>query len=153
MIPAHQPEREFALFLGFVTHYFESVTGTSPSFHPPLLETSLPAQLDYTGYLPVTGRLNGWVGLSLSSPLLCHLLRHLGEEEHDHAAQLDLVSEMAGSITSHAREHFGERLLLQPPLVSTAEEFPEELVPPPLFFRLPFAWSGEQAYLLVALHL
>jgi hypothetical protein len=147
-----QPERELAVFIDLVAHYFKTVGGSAPAFSAPSLEAALPAQLDCTGYMPVTGRLTGWIALSLPAALLRALLSRMGESQHDEAAQLDLVAEMAGTITSNAREHFGERLYVQPPLASTADDFPEELVPPPLSFRLPFEWSGEKAYLLVAIH-
>jgi hypothetical protein len=147
-----QPERELAVFIDLVAHYFKTVGGSAPAFFAPSLEAALPAQLDCTGYMPVTGRLTGWIALSLPAALLRALLSHMGETQHDEAAQLDLVAEMAGTITSNAREHFGERLYVQPPLAASADEFPGELVPPPLSFRLPFEWSGEKAYLLVAIH-
>jgi chemotaxis protein CheX len=149
---AFQPERELAVFIDLVARYFQTVGGSAPAFFAPSLEAELPAQLDCTGYMPVTGRLTGWISLSLPSALLRALLSRMGEDQHDEAAQLDLVAEMAGTITSNAREHFGERLYVQPPLASAANAFPGELVPPPLSFRLPFEWSGEQAYLLVAIH-
>ncbi len=147
-----QPERELAVFVDLIAHYFKTVGGSAPAFFSPSLESALPAQLDCTGYMPVTGRLTGWIALSLPAALLRTLLSHMGESQDDEAAQLDLVAEMAGTITSNAREHFGERLYVQPPLASAADAFPGELVPPPLSFRLPFEWSGEKAYLLIAIH-
>jgi hypothetical protein len=146
------PERELAVFIDLIARYFQTVGGSAPVFLVPTLETALPPQLGCTGYMPVTGRLTGWIALSMPGALLCSLLDHIGENQHDEAAQLDLVAEMAGTITSNAREHFGERLCVNPPLAAAADDFPPELVPPALSFRLPFRWSGQDAYLLVALH-
>lgn len=145
-------ERELAVFVELIERYFSLVGGSSPTFLPPSLEIALPAQLDCTGYMPVTGRLNGWIALSLPRPLLRNILTYIGERQQDEVAQLDLVAEMTSTITSNAREHFGERLYVHPPIATEAADFPPELIAPPLSFRLPFQWHGEPAYLLIALY-
>jgi len=146
-----EPERELAVFIGTIGHYFQTVGGALPAFLSPTLELALPPRLDCTGYMPVSGRLTGWIALSLPSDLIRALLHHMGEDQHDEAAQLDLVAEITGTLTSNAREHFGEHLLVAPPLAARADSFPEELTPPPLSFRLPFQWHGTDAFLLIAL--
>lgn len=146
-----ETERELAVFIGTVGRYFDTVGGARPDFLPPTIELSVPPRLDCTGYMPVSGRLDGWIALSLPSGLLRRLLDHMGEDQHDEAAQLDLVAEITSTLTSNAREHFGEHLRVAPPLAATASEFPGELPAPPLSFRLPFQWRGADAFLLVAL--
>jgi hypothetical protein len=146
-----ETERELAVFIGTIGRYFHIVGGALPDFHAPSLELSLPARLDCTGYMPVSGRLEGWIALSLPSTLLRALLHHMGEDQHDEAAQLDLVAEITSTLTSNAREHFGEHLRVAPPLAARASVFPEELQCPPLSFRLPFQWHGTDAFLLIAL--
>ncbi len=146
-----ETEQELAVFIGTVGRYFQTVGGVLPDFLAPTLETVLPARLDCTGYMPVSGRLEGWIALSLPSSLLRTLLDRLGEDRHDEAAQLDLVAEITSTLTSNARAHFGEHLRVAPPLASSASEFPDELPAPPLSFRLPFQLQGADAYLLVAL--
>ncbi len=151
MSTSFEPERELAVFIGTIGRYFQTVGGALPAFLSPTLELILPARLDCTGYMPVSGRLTGWIALSLPSDLLRALLRHMGEEQHDEAAQLDLVAEITSTLTSNAREHFGEHLRVAPPLAALAGDFPRELAPPPLSFRLPFQWQGADAFLLIAL--
>jgi CheY-specific phosphatase CheX len=149
---ALQPERELAVFIDLVSHYFLTVGGSAPEFLAATLETSLPAQLDWTGYMPVTGRLTGWISLSFPVEFLDTLLGRMGEDRRDQETRLDLVAEITGTVTSNAREHFGERFCVHPPLATSGRDFPAELVPPPLSFRLPFSWSGREAFLLVAMH-
>jgi len=146
-----EPERELAVFIGTIGHYFKTVGGALPDFLAPTLELALPARLDCTGYMPVSGRLTGWIALSLPSILLRALLHHMGEDRQDEAAQLDLVAEITSTLTSNAREHFGEHLRVAPPLAAVAGDFPDELTAPPLSFRLPFQWHGTDAFLLIAL--
>ncbi len=151
MSTPYETERELAVFIGTIGHYFQTVGGSLPDFHSPTLELNLPARLDCTGYMPVSGRLDGWIALSLPASLLRTLLTHMGEELHDEAAQLDLVAEITSTLTSNAREHFGEHLHVAPPLAALAADFPDELATPPLSFRLPFNWQGTDAFLLIAL--
>lgn len=149
--PDFDTERELAVFIGTVGRYFDTVGGSLPDFLAPTLELEMPPRHDCTGYMPVSGRLNGWIALSLPSDLLRRLLAHMGEDQHDEAAQLDLVAEITGTLTSNAREHFGEHLRVAPPFAATASEFPGELPAPPLSLRLPFQWRGADAFLLIAL--
>jgi hypothetical protein len=142
-----ETERELAVFIGVIGRYFQTVGGSLPAFLAPSLELTVPPRLACTGYMPVSGRLTGWIALSLPSDLLRALLHHMGEDQHDEAAQLDLVAE----ITSNAREHFGEHLRVAPPLAAVAADFPDELSAPPLSLRLPFQWQGADAFLLIAL--
>lgn len=146
-----QTEQELAVFIGTVGRYFLTVGGSAPEFQSPSLELRLPTRLAYTGYMPVSGLLNGWIALSLPSALLCRLLDRLGERDQSSASQLDLVAEITGTLTSNAREHFGEHLHVAPPLAALANDFPPGLTLPPLSFRLPFVWQGASAFLLVAL--
>ena len=151
MNTSHETERELAVFIGTIGRYFHTVGGALPDFHSPSLELSLPPRLACTGYMPVSGRLDGWIALSLPSDLLRALLHHMGEDQHDEAAQLDLVAEITSTLTSNARAHFGEHLRVAPPLAAIAGDFPKELTAPPLSFRLPFQWQGADAFLLIAL--
>ena len=151
MNTSHESERALAVFIGTVGHYFKTVGGALPDFLAPTLELALPARLDCTGYMPVSGRLTGWIALSLPSSLLRALLHHLGEDQHDESAQLDLVAEITSTLTSNAREHFGEHLHVAPPVATRADDFPDELPAPPLSLRLPFQWQGANAFLLIAL--
>lgn len=151
MSTAYETERELAVFIGTVGNYFRTVGGEPPEFHDPTLELELPARLDCTGYMPVGGRLDGWIALSLPAPMLDELLAGLGETERGDNLRLDLVAEITGTLTSNAREHFGEHLRVSPPLASAAQDFPATLPRPPLSLRLPFRWREADAFLLVAL--
>lgn len=151
MNTSFETERELAVFIGTVGHYFQTVGGALPAFLAPTLELVVPPRLACTGYMPVSGRLTGWIALSLPSELIRALLHHLGEDQHDEEAQLDLVAEITSTLTSNAREHFGEHLRVAPPLATRADDFPGELSAPPLSLRLPFHWQGADAFLLIAL--
>ncbi|MET0262628.1 MAG: chemotaxis protein CheX [Rariglobus sp.] len=151
MTTSFETERELAVFIGTIGRYFQTVGGALPAFLAPTLELVVPPRLACTGYMPVSGRLTGWIALSLPSDLLRTLLQHMGEDQHDETAQLDLVAEITSTLTSNAREHFGEHLRVAPPLAALAADFPDELTAPPLSFRLPFQWQGSDAFLLIAL--
>lgn len=151
MNTAFETERELAVFIGTVGNYFRTVGGDQPEFLEPSLELELPERLDCTGYMPVAGRLDGWIALSLPAPMLDELLADIGETGRADELRLDLVAEITGTLTSNAREHFGEHLRVSPPLAAPAREFPASLPRPPLSLRLPFRWRESDAFLLVAL--
>ncbi len=151
MSTSFETEQELAVFIGTVGHYFQTIGGALPDFLTPTLELELPARLACTGYMPVSGRLNGWIALSLPTTLINIVLKKLGEPEDDQNTQLDLVAEITGTLTSNAREHFGEHLKVAPPLAATAGDFPRSLAMPPLTLRLPFHWQDDDGLLLIAL--
>lgn len=143
-------EQDAGVFVGLVTRCFEVSGGTAPELLPASLEWALPEPLDTTGYMPVEGSLQGWIALSLSDRLAVALLETMGESQRDEAALLDLTAELAGMITSNAREHFGARLKVSPPFATRDAGLPAGLSSPRVAFKLPFRWRGDDAFLLVA---
>jgi hypothetical protein len=148
---ADPSEKDAGVFIGLISRYFSVTGGSEPELLPPSLEWQVPPRLDCTGYMPVRGALNGWIAISMPDRMLDGLLDKLGEPQRDVATRLDLTAEMANTITSNARAHFGPRLQLTPPVAGRRDEQGEKFPPPPVSFRLPFRWKGDEGFLLVAL--
>jgi len=144
-------ERDASVFIELVSHYFTVTGGAKPELLPPSLELQPPDRLASTGYMPVSGSLNGWIAVSVPDTMLCHLLEAVGEDRRDETALLDLTAEMLNVITSNARSHFGARLHVEPPLATRDRATPGHLPTTPLSFKLPFRWRGDDAFLLLAL--
>jgi hypothetical protein len=143
--------QDAGVFIGLISHYFVVTGGTEPQLLPPTLEWQSPARLASTGYIPVSGSLNGWIAVSLPDRMLENLLAAVGEDRRDEAALLDLTGEMVNVITSNARAHFGARLHVEPPVATREPTAPSSLPEPAVSFKLPFRWKGDDAFLLVAL--
>lgn len=145
-------ERDAGVFVDMVARCFEVSGGVAPELTPASLEWSMPEPLDTTGYMAVSGNLHGWIALSLSDELAIALLEVMGETQHDETALLDLTAELTGVITSNAREHFGARMQVLPPQSTRTRSLPPGFEAPPIFFKLPFNWRGDEAFLLVAFY-
>lgn len=150
MTAADPSEKDAGVFIGLISRYFSVTGGSEPELLPPTLEWQLPARLDCTGYMPVRGSLNGWIAISMPDRMLDALLQRLGENQRDDAARVDLTAEMVNVITSNARAHFGPRMQLSPPVAGRGTTPDERFPSPPVSFKLPFRWQGDEGYLLVA---
>lgn len=152
MNAALSTERDAGVFIDMVIRCFELSGGVAPELLPASLEWSLPEYLDTTGIMAVSGNLHGWIALSLSDELAIALLGVMGETQHDETALLDLTAELTGVITSNARAHFGARLQVHPPMSFRTKDLPDGFEIPPIVFKLPFQWRGDEAFLLVAFY-
>ena len=144
------PEHDLGVFIGIVRDYFTTVGGSAAELLNPTLEWITPARLDTTGYIPVAGGLNGWIGVSLPDSMLRGLLERIGEPRHDDEACRDFAAEMTSVITGNARAHFGPRLRLSPPVAARHDDPPPDLPQPRMSLKLPFRWQGDHGFLLVA---
>lgn len=150
MTNAEPSEKDAGVFIGLISRYFSVTGGSEPELLPPSLEWRLPQRLDCTGYMEVSGSVNGWIAISMPDRMLDGLLDRMGEDQRDDTTRLDLTAEMVNTITSNARAHFGPRLLLQPPVAGHHDDRAESFPAPPVSFKLPFRWKGDEGFLLVA---
>lgn len=151
MSQAEPNERDAKVFIELISHYFTVTGGAAPELLAPTLELQAPEKLASTGYIPVSGSLNGWIAVSLPDTMIDRLLAAVGEDRRDEAVRLDLTGEMVNVITSNARAHFGARLHVEPPIATRERATPAHLPPVSLSFKLPFRWKGDDAFLLLAL--
>jgi len=148
----YAPERDIAHIAGLVVAYFRTVTGTEARFLPATIEMAEPEAPDYSGRMDVDGSCRGWLSLGLPSEMLAGLLEAIGEERRDDEALLDMTGEMAGTIVSNARAHFGQHLRVRPPHSARAAWAGGWQGRPALLCVLPFLWCEHQGVLVVALH-
>lgn len=150
MTVAGPSEQDAGVFIGLIGHYFSVTGGSEPELLPPSLEWQMPARLDCTGYMAVSGSVNGWIAISMPDRMLDGLLERMGEEQRDDTTRLDLTAEMVSTITSNARSHFGARLQVRPPVAGRRDDQGAQFPAPSVSFKLPFRWKGDEGYLLVA---
>ncbi len=143
---------DLAIFVKLVTHCFATVSGTSPVFGASTIELGPLALFKYSGFIVVQGPLNGWICLSLPTSVADGLLEMLCEPSRDEIYRLDIAGEVAQTVAANARERFGERLVIQPALVTGNSNIDQTLVQPPMTLRLPFTWRNHSAQLLVGLN-
>ncbi len=143
---------DLAIFVKLISHCFKTISGHEPVFGSTSIEVGMPALYAYSGFINVEGPLNGWVSLSIPGLLADRLLDFFNEPAHDDEYRLDLAGEIASTVVANAREHFGQRLLVHPALVTRDDALPSPLQQPPMTLRLPFVWLDYQALLLVGIN-
>jgi chemotaxis protein CheX len=141
-----------SIFIDLVSRYFLTVTGSEPKFGEASIELGAPDLYAYSGFIQVGGPLEGWICISHPEKFQNALLKSIDEPMQDEATRLDLVGEVASTIAANAREHFGQRLQIQPPLITGDASIAKELVLPPLTYLLPYSWRDHNAFLLVGLN-
>jgi hypothetical protein len=143
---------DLAVFAPIARHYFETVGGETPSFGEPSIELGEPRLAEFSGFIPVAGPVNGWVALTFGADLADELLTALNEPRRDGETRRDLAGEVASTIASNAREHFGKRLSVEPARATSEAVIPQDLEASPLIFLIPFTWRSRDAALLISLH-
>lgn len=117
-----------------------------------LLENSQPILWgDFNGVIRVSGGFRGSVCFSAPRALLSHVLLAMGEQKYSEENFLDVVGEIANTLSGRARRHFGESLEISPPIacISQGTEMPPLADGPP--FAIPLVWRGYEANLVVHL--
>ncbi len=143
---------DLSIFIDLVSHYFLTVTGLKPMFGEASIELGSPDLYAYSGFIQVCGPLQGWICISHPEKFQDELLVSIAEPMQDEASRLDLVGEVASTIAANAREHFGQRLQIHPPLITGDASIATELVLPPLTYLLPYSWRDHKALLLIGLN-
>lgn len=110
-------EADLRVFVDAITRYFTQLTREAPRVRGAYLSTgghALP-ELEYTGAITLAGAFRGEVYVTAPRALLRHLLVATGESDHSDDSMLDLIGEMANTISGNARRHFGHRLEISVP--------------------------------------
>jgi chemotaxis protein CheX len=143
---------DLAVFVNLMCHCFETISGSVPILGGSSIEIGLPKLCAYSGFISVSGPLNGWVSLSIPGDLADSLLNIMNEPNRSEEYRLDLAGEIASTVASNARGHFGERLLVRPALVTTDDVLPDTLQQPPLVLKIPFTWNNHKGQLLIGIN-
>lgn len=109
---------EIQVFINGTKHYFTTVSNRQLEIGTPYLAPTshLPGQ-DYTGIIGVSGERRGCVYFSAPRILLRHLLLSLGEKGSSEELLVDLVGEVANTISGNARSEFGSEFMISVPMV------------------------------------
>lgn len=143
-------ELDLALFAEITRRYFERTMGESVALDRACLCFTPPQFEEFTGLIRMSGLHRGYVSLSLGAPLLQQMLQRVGETEQSPALCRDYVGEIASTIASNAREHFGSHLGISVPVALDRTEA-ARLPWPFSHLSLPFKVLGQDGQLVIAL--
>jgi chemotaxis protein CheX len=113
-----ETENALHVFVDGVIHYFEHTDDKGVKVGSPYLADEVePAMHDFTGIIGVSGPYKGSVYFSAPRLLLTHLLMSMGEADTGLENILDLVGEVANTISGNACKTFGREFMISVPVM------------------------------------
>lgn len=145
-------EDSIQVFIDGVNRFFNEVNNINAEVGTPyLIENNNPKALDYTGLIGISGVYRGCVYFTSPKVLLKHVLLSIGESEVNEASMLDLVGEIANTISGNARSKYGENFVISVPVV--IQGVPGEIYLPKeaRSYVIPIVWNNYTAAIVVCL--
>lgn len=145
-------EDTLKVFIEGVIHYFQHTSDKSVKVGSPyLVDNSQPTAFDYTGIIGVSGPQKGTVYFTAPTILMKHLLLSIGEKDTSPENILDLVGEVANTISGNARTEFGQEFMISVPIMIEGApgkiHLPEHL----RSYVIPIYWKAYSAAVVVCL--
>ena len=145
-------EKNIQAFIDGVLHYFSQTTDTKAVVGTPyLLQNTKHLSFDYTGIIGISGGYRGCVYFTAPSALLRHLLTSLGELDSSSEMLVDLVGEVANTISGNARKQFGSDFMISVPVVIQGSLDTIHLPREARSYVIPISWHQYSAAIVVYL--
>lgn len=145
-------EKNFQVFIDSVANYFRQLNDDEIVISTPYLnENHTPIVSDYTGVIGITGNNKGLVYFTAPKPLLEKMLSVMQESDNGEDNLVDLVGEVANTISGNARSQFGPEFNISVPFVFRGQ--PESINIPKdrHSFVIPLEWKGQMAAIVIYL--
>lgn len=111
-------EKILQVFIDGAIKYFQHTSDKDVKVGTPyLVNNTEPSAYDYTGVIGISGPLKGCVYFTAPKILLKHLLLSMGEDETTEEYIVDVVGEVANTISGNARSEFGKEFMISVPVV------------------------------------
>ena len=145
-------EKQIQVFIDGVINYFQHTADKSIKIGSPyLIENTKPAAFDYTGIIGISGPQKGTVYFTAPKALLTHLLLSMGETDTNLENIMDLVGEVANTISGNARSEFGKEFMISVPVMlegaPSAIHMPSKL----RSYVIPIYWRAYSAAVVICL--
>lgn len=147
-------EETLKVFIDGVVNYFQHTSDKDVKVGTPYLENnSQPTAFDYTGIIGISGPHNGTVYFTAPKILMKHLLLSIGEKDTCQDNMLDLVGEVANTISGNARTEFGRDFMISVPVM--IEGAPSKIHLPEHLrsYVIPVYWKAYSAAVVICLDL
>lgn len=145
-------EAKLKAFVEVVKHYFSQFGSDELVVDTPYLyEGGQPDVYAYTGVIGISGVLRGVVYVTASEDLLRVVLDEMNENSLDEALLVDLVGEIANTISGNARTEFGSEFHISIPFVFKGA--PQSVILPKdgRAFIIPILWRKKVGEIVVSL--
>lgn len=145
-------EKKLQIFVDIVRHYFDQFGEEELVVDTPYLleNTQNPNVKEYTGLIGISGVHKGVVYVTASQELLESILLRMGEEVSNEL-MIDLVGEIANTISGNARTEFGHEFHISVPFVFKGA--PQSVILPreERSFIIPVTWQGHAGEIVICL--
>jgi chemotaxis protein CheX len=145
-------EQTLQVFIDGVVRFFSTTSDKDVSVGTPyLVENEHPAAYDITGIIGISGPHRGCVYFTAPRIMLKHLLLSIGETETSNEYLLDLVGEVANTISGNARSTFGHEFMISVPAM--IEGAPDQIHLPKNLrsYVIPIYWKSYHAAVVICL--
>lgn len=145
-------QQKIETFVEVVKHYFSQFSKDELVVDTPYLsEEKQPHVYDYTGVIGISGVMRGVVYVSASAALLRVLLNDMKEHNNSEEMLIDLVGEIANTVSGNARSEFGPEFHISTPFVFKGA--PQSVVLPKegRAFIIPILWQQQVGEIVVCL--
>jgi len=145
-------EQAIKVFIDGVVNYFGHTSDKDVKVGTPyLVENTQPTAFDYTGVIGISGPYKGTVYFTAPSILLKHLLLSIGEEDTSLENIMDIVGEVANTISGNARTEFGKEFMISVPVMVKGAPSGIHLPPDLRSYVIPIYWKAYSAAVVVCL--
>lgn len=145
-------EKNLQVFIDGVIRYFSLTTDNDLKVGTPYLEENTqPAAKDYTGIIGISGSNKGCVYFTAPRVMLKHLLLGLGESDTSESNMVDLVGEVANTISGNARKELGKEFMISVPVVVSGAPSTIHLPVDLRSYVIPISWRSYQAAVVICL--
>ena len=143
-------EDKIQIFIDAVVNYFNQTSNTEVTVGAPFLEKNHnPTAMDYTGVIGISGSYKGCVYFTAPKILLKHLILSLGESDTSENNMIDMVGEVANTLSGNARRELGKNFMISVPMV--VEGAPSKLHLPRELrsYVIPISWKSYNAAVVI----
>ena len=145
-------EKRIQIFVDVIKNYFSQFGEEELIIDTPyLLENKQPRVLDYTGVIGISGVNKGAVYFTTTQHLLKQIMHELGETDLSEENYVDLVGEVANTVSGNARSEFGPEFHISVPIVFKGA--PQSIILPKRgqSFIIPITWQGQIGEIVICL--
>jgi len=143
-------EEMLQVFIDGALRYFQHTNDSDVKMGIPyLVDNTHPTAFDYTGIIGVSGPKKGCVYFSAPRILLKHLLYSIGEMDTSDEQIIDLIGEVANTISGNARGVFGKSFMISVPLVIQGAPDHLHLPRESRSYVIPVYWKSYSAMVVI----
>lgn len=145
-------KEEIQIFVDGAINYFDTVSTSSAQIGTPYLLDDLSDNIyEYTGKIAISGNYKGNILFTAPKAMILALLNKYEGVQYRSELLIDLVGEIANTLSGNAREYLGSNFLISPPVLSHGKTEKIKTSKGLQSYCIPILWEERRANLIVAI--